>query len=216
MSSSPRPQADSSGSRRVDARANRSRILDVAEEVFGRAGESASTEEVARRAEVGIATVFRHFPTKAALLQAVLVRRFDRLREQAQSLVEAADPGAAFFGFFRHLVEDAASKIAIGEALLAAGGDVDGEAAQASAGLRQAVGGLLQRAQEAGAVRGDVALPEVYALLVSTSRTASHAHLDADAMGRVLRVIFDGLAFDAAPDTSAPDGPRQVSGKAPL
>jgi hypothetical protein len=60
---------------RVDARANRGRTLDVAEEVFGKGGESASTEEVARLAGVGIATVFRHFPTKAALLQAVLVCR---------------------------------------------------------------------------------------------------------------------------------------------
>jgi len=71
---------------RIDARANRGRILDVAEEVFGQGGESASTEEVARLAGVGIATVFRHFPTKAALLEAVLTRRFDRLREQGVAL----------------------------------------------------------------------------------------------------------------------------------
>src|SRR2546421_2636581 len=102
---------------RVDARTNRARILDVAEEVFGKGGESASTEEVARLAGVGIATVFRHFPTKAALLEAVLVRRFDRLREQAETLLEATDPGRAFFDFFGHLVADAATKIAIAEAL---------------------------------------------------------------------------------------------------
>src|SRR5580698_3407832 len=111
---------------RVDARANRSRILDVAEEVFGQDGESASTEQVARLAGVGIATVFRHFPTKAALLEAVLVRRFNRLREQAEALLSAADPGQAFFGFFSHLVADAAAKIAIAEALLEAGGDREG------------------------------------------------------------------------------------------
>ncbi|MFI0778070.1 TetR/AcrR family transcriptional regulator [Streptomyces sp. NPDC021212] len=69
---------------RSDARTNRERILSVAEEVFGQGGRSASTEEVARLAGVGIATVFRHFPTKAALLEAVLVQRFDRLREQAE------------------------------------------------------------------------------------------------------------------------------------
>jgi AcrR family transcriptional regulator len=187
---------------RVDARANRIRILDVAEEVFGQGGESASTEEVARRAGVGIATVFRHFPTKAALLEAVLVRRFDRLREQAEALLDAADPGPAFLGFFSHLVADAAAKIAIAEALLDAAGDrqaasdanSESDAARASDGLRRAVGALLKRAQQAGAVRGDVELPEVYALLVGTSRAAARAHLDEEARARLLAIVFDGLA----------------------
>ena len=177
-------------SRRADAQANRGRILDVAEVVFGEGGESASTEEVARRAQVGIATVFRHFPTKAALLQAVLVRRFDRLREQAESLLGSADPGAAFFGFFRHLVADAGTKIAIGAALLDAGGDADGAAAEASARLRRAVGTLLRRAQQAGAVRDDAELPEVYALLVATAHTAP----DGEVRDRPLTIVFDGLA----------------------
>jgi AcrR family transcriptional regulator len=179
---------------RVDARANRGRILDVADEVFGAGGESASTEEVARLAGVGIATVFRHFPTKAALLEAVLLRRFDRLRGQAEALLDAADPGEAFLGFFGHLVADAAAKIAIAEALLDAGGDRDGNAGRASDGLRRAVGALLQRAQQADAVRADVELPEVYALLVATSRAAARAHLDEGARARLLAIVFDGLA----------------------
>src|SRR4051794_15200768 len=144
---------------RVDARANRGRILDVAEEVFGKGGRSASTEEVARLAGVGIATVFRHFPTKAALVEAVLVRRFDRLRVHAEALVDTADAGTAFFDFFSHLVADAATKIAIGEALHDLTGDTDGDAAQASLGLRRAFGALLRRAQQAGAVRDDAELP---------------------------------------------------------
>jgi AcrR family transcriptional regulator len=179
---------------RIDARANRGRILDVAEEVFGQAGESASTEEVARLAGVGIATVFRHFPTKAALLEAVLVRRFDRLHEQAETLLNAADPGTAFLGFFGHLAADAAAKIAITEALLDAGGDRDGDAARASDGLNQAIGALLQHAQQAGAVRDDVKLPEVYALLTGTARAAARAHLDEEARARLLAIIIDGLA----------------------
>jgi AcrR family transcriptional regulator len=177
---------------RVDARVNRDRILDVAEDVFGQGGESASTEEVARRAGVGIATVFRHFPTKAALLQAVLARRFTRLRDQAESLVDSAEPGEAFFGFFRHLVADAPAKIAIGDALLDAGGDADASATEASMGLRRAVGDLLRRAQEAGAVRADVELPEVYALLVAASRSPT---VDPETRSRMLSIIFDGLAL---------------------
>ena len=194
MSTSGTGRTGGGRARRVDARANRGRILDVAEEVFGKGGESASTEEVARLAGVGIATVFRHFPTKAALLQAVLVRRFDRLREQAEASLDSTDPGAAFFGFFRHLVADAATKIAIADALLDAGGDSDGEAAQASNGLRRAVGALLQHAQQAGAVRDDVELPEVYTLLVATSRAAAHSDLDDEVKARALAIVFDGLA----------------------
>lgn len=188
--------SDRAGGRaqRLDARTNRGRILDVAEDVFGKGGESASTEEVARLAGVGIATVFRHFPTKATLLEAVLVRRFERLRVHAEALLDAGDPGTAFFEFFSRLVADAATKIAIAEALLEAGGDSDGDAAQAANGLRRAVGALLQRAQQAGAVRDDVELPEVYALLVGTSRAATHAHLDQEIVTRVLAIVFDGLA----------------------
>jgi AcrR family transcriptional regulator len=139
---------------RADARSNRGRILEVADEVFGKGGESASTEEVARLAGVGIATVFRHFPTKAALVEAVLVRRFDHLRERAEALLDATDPGTAFFDFFSHLVADAATKITIGEALHEAGGDRDGDAGVASNALRGAVAALLRQAQHAGAVRG--------------------------------------------------------------
>jgi AcrR family transcriptional regulator len=64
------------------------RILEVADAVFGEGGQTASTEEVARRAGVGIATVFRHFPTKAELLEAVLVRRLDdHVRDRALAIV---------------------------------------------------------------------------------------------------------------------------------
>lgn len=144
---------------RADAQANRDRILDAAEEVFGAGGESASTEEVARLAGVGIGTVFRHFPTKAALLEAVLVRRFDRLTGQAEVLLGSADPGEAFLGLFSSLVAHAAAKVTIAESLLDAGGDRDGDAARASQRLHSVVGALFRNAQQAGAVRDDVELP---------------------------------------------------------
>nr|BFE59906.1 TetR/AcrR family transcriptional regulator [Dactylosporangium thailandense] len=189
---------------RSDGQANRDRILDAAEDVFGRGGATASTEEVARLAGVGIATVFRHFPTKAVLLQAVLIRRYDRLRAEAEALHDTGDPGAAFYGFFRHLVADAPAKITIGEALLDAGGDTGGEAHQAANGLRGAVGVLLRRAQSAGAVRDDVELPEVYALLVATSRTSA---LDDEVRARMLAIVFAGLA----PLAAASDQPGMLS-----
>jgi AcrR family transcriptional regulator len=138
--------------------------------------------------------VFRHFPTKAALLEAVLLRRFERLRDQAEGLVSAEDPGRAFFDFFSHMVADAAGKIAIAEALADAGGDAPGSVLRASGELERATEALLGRAQEAGAVRKDVGLPEVYALLIGASRAAALAHLDEDVRARAVAIVFDGLA----------------------
>src|SRR3979490_817552 len=103
--------------------------MTAADDVFGRA-PGASTDDVARLAGVGIATVFRHFPTKALLLEAVLTRRFERLRDRAEGLASADEPGRAFYDFFAHMVADAAGKIAIAEALADAGGDAPGRAAQ--------------------------------------------------------------------------------------
>jgi AcrR family transcriptional regulator len=178
---------------RADARSNRARILDAALEVFGQGGESASTEEVARRAGVGIATVFRHFPTKAGLLDAVLVRRFDRLRERADGLAGSADAGQALFDLFAEMVSDAPSKIAIADALVAAGGS-DSRAEDASRQLQRSVGVLLREAQAAGAVRADIGLPEFYALLVGMSRASLFPQLGPDVRTRALGVVFDGLA----------------------
>ncbi|MEU9844544.1 helix-turn-helix domain-containing protein, partial [Actinomadura sp. NPDC048032] len=94
---------------RADALRNRAKVLAAAEEVFAVQGTSASTEEVARKAGVGIGTVFRHFPTKESLLEAVLVALLKRLAAEARDLRAAADPGAAFFGFFTRVVSQAAS-----------------------------------------------------------------------------------------------------------
>jgi hypothetical protein len=99
---------------------------------------------------------------------------------------------AAFLGFFRCLVADAPAKIGIAEALLDVGGD-GGEAAQASAELHRAFGALLQRAKQAGVIRDDLELPEVYALLVGVSQAAARQHLDEQATGRMLTIVFDGL-----------------------
>ena len=177
---------------RADARRNRLRILDAAEDVFGRGGEEASTEEVARLAGVGIATVFRHFPTKAALLEEVLVRRFTRLRDYAASLADADDPGRAFAELFRHVVADAPGKIAIGEAIAAAGGR-DERASEVADAYRERVATVLRRAQAAGAIRADVGAEEVHALLVATARAVALMPLEPEVRERLVGVVLDGL-----------------------
>jgi AcrR family transcriptional regulator len=161
--------------------------------VFDSGGASASTEEVARLAGVGIGTVFRHFPTKASLLEAVLVGRFDHLREHADRLRDAPDPRTALFGFFSYMVADATTKIAIADALAAVGGQPSGPASQASDRLQVAVGALLARAQDVGAVRNDIHLPEFYMLLVGACRAAALVPPNEGIQARTLAVIFDGL-----------------------
>jgi AcrR family transcriptional regulator len=178
--------------RRADASANRDRILQAADEVFGAGGSAASTEDVAKRAGVGIATVFRHFPTKHDLLAAVLIDRLERLAVQAEELVGADDPGGAFRRFFTDVVEGAATKVTIAEALTDVGTVPDG-VGEASRRLRKAFAGLLARAQAAGAVRSDVAAPEVYALMVGTSRAVVHLDLTPPVESRLVALALDAL-----------------------
>ena len=178
---------------RSDARRNRAKLLDVAEQVFAEKGTSASTEEVARRAGVGIGTVFRHFPTKADLLEAVFVARLHRLADEADRLAAAADPGAAFFAFFTQMVESAPQKNALSEALTAVGVDVAETASPIKEAFRRSVSTLLERAQACGAVRPDIGFAEVITLLVSASYGAEHPFTAPDVRARALAVVLDGL-----------------------
>lgn len=176
---------------RADARRNRARILAAAEAVFAEKGASASTEEVAARAGVAIGTIFRHFPTKQDLLGALLKDLMARLADEANALIADGDPAVALYEFFTRVVEQAAAKKTVVELLAEAGVEVtvDGPVE----GLGRALGGLLERAQQAGSVREDVRLPEVMALLAATSQGALHAGWSDDVRRRALAVIFAGL-----------------------
>ncbi len=178
---------------RADALRNRARVLDAAEEVFAARGTTASTEEVAKAAGVGIGTVFRHFPTKADLLEAVFVTQLRRLAGEAEALASADDPGEAFFRFFTRVVGHAATKNAFSAALAEAGVDLQQSTAEAGPRLKQALATLLTSAQEAGIVRGDVGLPEVMTLLVGASQAAEQVGGDAGVRDRALAVVLDGL-----------------------
>jgi AcrR family transcriptional regulator len=181
---------------RADARRNRARILAAAEEVFGERGASASTEEVASRAGVAIGTVFRHFPTKNDLLRAIMKDLLRRLTDEVSSLNTDGDPATGLFVFFARLVAQAAAKKTVVDLLAGTGVDVEvGEPVQA---LRQGIDGLLARARQAGAVRDDVQITEVMALLTSTCYGALHGGWDHDLQHRTLAVIFTGLRPAAA------------------
>lgn len=177
---------------RADARRNRARVLDAAEAVFASRGISASTEEVARAAGVGVGTLFRHFPTKEELLEAVYRGRLRRMAEAARALDAADLPGTAFFTFLTDAVMHSGAKIAVADALTAAGIDVRAASANEAHELAEALTVLLVRTQQSGSVRTDVGLPELIALLVGASRAAEHAS-DDETRTRVVRIILDGL-----------------------
>jgi AcrR family transcriptional regulator len=177
---------------RADARRNRALLLDAAEAVFAARGVSASTEEVARAAGVGVGTLFRHFPTKEALLEAVYLVRLRRMADELRDLGRAEDPGTAFFDFLADAVAHSATKIAVADALAEAGIDAMTASAQEKDDLGEGLTQALVRAQETGAVRPDIGLPELIALLVGASRAAQHADTDA-VRTRIIGVILDGL-----------------------
>ncbi|MFC1411487.1 TetR/AcrR family transcriptional regulator [Streptacidiphilus sp. N1-12] len=183
---------------RADARRNRARLLEAAEQVFAEKGIGASTEEIARQAGVGIGTVFRHFPTKEALLKAVFLGRLARLGEEAAALAESQEPGPAFFAFFTHAVDQSSAKSVLVDALEAAGVNVEAAVSEVAGQLDAVIGGLLANAQRVGAVRADIGADELKALLVGASRAVEQAGVDPGTRARTLAVLLDGLRPPAA------------------
>ena len=183
---------------RADARRNRARLLEVAEQVFADRGIGASTEEIARRAGVGVGTVFRHFTTKEALLEAVFIARLTRLGERAAALTESEEPGPAFFAFVALVVDQASSKNAFADALAAAGVNVQAVASGVSGEFAGAMRVLLSNAQQAGAVRPDIGVSELKAVLVGASRAVEQGGDDPATRARILAVMLDGLRAPCA------------------
>ena len=155
--------------------------------VFAAEGLSVPVHEIARRAGVGTGTVGRHFPTKEDLFEAVLRSRLDELTAQADRLAAEEDPGTAFELFFAVAVHAGATNRGLAEQVAAATGDQETFGARVGVqALCDRLGELLDGAQRAGAVRSDVSLPDVEALMVACmSREQS---LDA-----IIAVVTEGL-----------------------
>lgn len=179
---------------RADARRNRERVIEVAKEVFAEEGLAVPIDVIAKRAEVGVGTIYRHFPTKEMLFAAVVQDRVGRLAEHARSLHDDADPGAAFFRLLDRMVEDGAHKKDLVDALTSAGLDVRAAIGAPGTAMRRAFASLLRRAQETGAVRGDVQPEEIFALLSACFEAASRTRA---APARMFAVVRDGLRAPA-------------------
>lgn len=186
------PEGEADRPLRADARRNRTRILEAADEVFATLGAGAPIDEIARRAGLGIGTLYRHFPTKETLWEAVAEGRFERIIADIRSRAAAPDPGGAFFEVLERVVEEGCAKRDLGDALLGAGIDMTARHREAIEALRSAVEVLLRRAQEAGAVRRDVGVEELFALVGGTCSAGDRGFGEADPR-RLAAVVCDGL-----------------------
>lgn len=178
---------------RQDARENRERILAAAEAVFGAHGTAGSTEEVARRAAVGIATVFRHFSTKEELIEAALLRHFDHLTDRARALDAGTDPTVAWRTLVRAMIETGATKLTLAS-MLADREGLPHSAVAASNRLKAAVSDVLRRAQEAGVVRPSVTVEEVYLLIRGLAQASATMPVPPDTLDRAIDVVLTGLS----------------------
>jgi len=202
---------------RADALRNRRRVLDAAAVVFAERGLDAGVDEIARRAGVGHATVFRRFPTKEALVAALLLDRMQVVLELAESLVEE-EPADGFRRFLEAAVEMQMSDRALFEAI---GGRVPHGPALVSVQQRllACVGVLLGRAQEAGAVRDDVTAEDVPFLAAAVSFAGGPcARFTPDVWRRYLAIVLDGLRPDGASPlpVAAPTAEQFLSACRPL
>ncbi len=186
---------------RSHARRNRERILAVARVAFaGRDGEI-SLNEVARRAGVGTGTLFRHFPSRDALLEALLHDRTEALCTEAERLLDAPDAATALFNWLTDLVDHVAVYRGVSAALLSAR-DENSALLRSCQAVDQAAESLLVQAQQTGEVRADVRPDEVISLVGGISWVKEQAP-DRDAHVRsLLAVMFDGLRAFPPPTVS--------------
>ena len=178
---------------RKNARANRERILTAAEAVFGASGELGSTEDVAARAGVGIATVFRHFPTKEALIEATLARQFDRLNEEASLLADEPQPGRAVRQLIVTLIETSSTKLTL-ISLVGASGQLPPAVEEATSRAQATISGILARAKNEGAVAQDVTVDEFFLLVRGLAQGAATMPAAPGALDRAFDIICRGLA----------------------
>ncbi|OBK82172.1 TetR family transcriptional regulator [Mycobacterium sp. 1165178.9] len=176
---------------RADAARNRARVLEVAYETFAAEGLSVPIDEIARRAGVGAGTVYRHFPTKEALFQAVIEDRMRRLVDDGRALLESEGPGEALFTFLRSMVlQWGATDRGLADALAGLGIDIATAAPDAEDAFMSMLDQLLRAAQRAGSARRDVGVREVKAIMVGCQAMEAY---NSDLAERVTDVVVDGL-----------------------
>ena len=180
---------------RADARRNRERLLEAALALFVEAGPDVALEAVAKRAGVGIGTLYRHFPTREALVEAAYRSEVAHLFEAAQELLRDRPPDAALAAFMDRFVDYAATKRGMKPMLMAVAESGSDVFAETRVQITGAVGMLVDAAVAAGAIRSDVDAEDVLrAMGVVWSLPAGQE----EQARRVLGIVMDGLRHGAA------------------
>jgi len=178
---------------RADARRNRERILASAGELFARLGRDAQMDEIAEHCGLGLGTLYRHFPTKAALLTAIVSRRFEQVTALAHDAEHLEDPGEAFEALLRGYVQAAEGDAALQLALLGSEErQLDGIEDQ-KAEFRAIVARIIDRAITAGAVRDDLTVADFPVLATALMSTMYFKPSTTADWRRHLTLQLDGI-----------------------
>jgi AcrR family transcriptional regulator len=193
--------------KRADARRNYERVLAAAREAFAEGGEATALEDIARRAGVGIGTLYRHFPNRQALLEALYVNEVDEVCRSA-SQFDGGDPWESLNGWFERLMGYLGTKRALAHELLNYL-DQDAPLFQTCRTSLYAAGEpLLKRAQEAEMVRPDIDFPELMQMVIAIAKVPTS---DRSQTEHMVRVALDGLRYRAESFGTA----RQAAAESP-
>jgi AcrR family transcriptional regulator len=182
---------------RADARRNHERVLTAARDVFAERGRDAQVDDVARRAEVGVGTVYRHFPTKEALIEALAVDSFERVTAKAREALEHDDPWEALIETLWAGAEILSADRALSELMAEIPGSIiTGSTLEEE--LNATVSELLGRAQAAGALRDDVVVDDIPMLMCGIGAATRKNHRCPEAWRRHMMIVIDGLRAGSA------------------
>ncbi|CAM3988403.1 helix-turn-helix domain-containing protein [Kibdelosporangium persicum] len=178
---------------RADAQRNRDRLIDAAVRAFAQGGPEVTLESIAKDAGVGIGTLYRHFPTREALVDAAYRTELARLTDSAPALLSTMEPDVALRTWMDHFVAYMITKQGMGDtlkALIASGGSPFANSRELLLG---ALGQLVDASVQADKIRSDI---EVWDVLVSISGIAlAGFHEDHEQRGRLLDLLMDGLRY---------------------
>jgi len=200
------PKAKRPRSLRADAQRNCEGLLAAADAEFAARGADASLEDIARRAKVGIGTLYRHFPTREDLLARVLNDSTDVIVARGRELLEGPSPGANLIQWIRELVDYTTTYRGLSAALANGFIAESGTRLCSNCDVISSVGAaLLSRAQAAGEVRPDAQVVEVI-LSAHSAAWVGEQTKDRGAVERLLGILFDGLR--AVPSSARPPSTR--------
>lgn len=176
---------------RADARRNLANVLDAAGELFAEEGMGASMEAIAKRAGVGVGTIYRRFPTKEALVEAVVIHHFESVCDECDALAGRGSAGEAFSAVLSYVIETASRHLDLKAALSSSGVEIKVVGEPAFERMRTTLAELLERAQAAGSIRPDVNVDDVIGLVSASCAASTSFH--GTSPTRLISLITDGL-----------------------